>query len=99
MAVRTGFEPVTLRFVTLQFSLPPKLASCAGLSLHRSIFYNTLGGCRLVSTPSLFSQGLARDCHQHYLKGFPEFDILHLKVFTNKAQILLLEGGCSIQLS
>ena len=27
------------------------------------------------------------------MEGFPEFDILHLKVFTNKAQILLLEGG------
>jgi len=96
MVVRTGLEPVTLRFITLQFSLPPY--RLRALDYPFTIAF-ALGGCRLVSAPSLLSQGLAQDCHHHYMEGFPEFDILHLEVFTNKAQILLLEGGCSIQLS
>ncbi len=58
-----------------------KNAVC-GLDFLFTVFaFANVGGCRQVSTRSRFNSGFARDCHQHYLKGFPEFDTIHTGYF------------------
>ena len=60
VVTRSGFEPPTPRFVTLQLSLPhpPWKCSCAGLSLHHTNRAVGLDATRQVSTPSPFGAWL-----------------------------------------
>lgn len=71
-----GLEPATHAF---RFVLVSQLP---GLYLHPGVF--ALGGGRLVSTPSRFASGLARDDH---LRGSPEFDHSHPHNFSRGAHL------------
>ena len=85
MVPRAGIEPA--RCFHRGIFLPTTAFAAAfqhlwsGLSLHHIYKNVNIGGCRQVSTRSRLNQGFARDCHQHYLEGFPEFDTIHTRSF------------------
>ena len=66
-------ELSTSPFITLMLSHPPR-----GVCVLDHPFTigpeGPLGAARLASTPSQEELGLARDCRQKFLDGFPEFE-------------------------